>query len=220
MVLARGERLQAQSANKADYEKSFLYRSHRILSMGYTRLDAPSFSNHEEEDITGELARAMQEFVQDPSAPRWAKHFWPSEETRIHEEGRSGKRRRRIDIEIMQHGISPRRRFRFEAKRLRNSTSHRDYLGKDGLGCFLDGRYAREDQIAGMLGYVQEGSIQHQASCLADSLEADPKKHAVAEDGKWTESRVVKDLSTFRSVHNRTFGLSPIALLHTLLLFC
>lgn len=220
MVLPRGERPQAQSANKADYEKSFLYRSHRILSMGYTRLNARSFSNHEEEDITGELARAMQESVEGPSAPKWAKHFWPSEETRIDEEGRLGKRRRRIDIEIMQHGANPRRRLRFEAKRLHNAASRSKYLGREGLGRFLDGRYAREDQIAGMLGYVQDDSIQRQARSLADLLQADPKKYAVAKGGRWAQSAVVKDLSTFRSVHNRTSGLSPITLLHTLLLFC
>jgi len=220
MGLARREYLQTRSANKPDYAESFINRSHHILSMGYARMDAPSFAKHEEEDITGELTRAMQEGVQDHSAPRWAKHFWPSEETRIHDEERLGKRRRRIDIEIMQHGVSPRRRFRFEAKRLHDSASHRDYLGEDGLGCFLDGRYAREDEIAGMLGYIQEGSIPARRDSLADALRADPEKCAVAKGGEWTKASVVEDLSTFRSVHKRTHPLPPITLLHTLLLFC
>jgi hypothetical protein len=188
--------------------------------MGYARMDAPSFAKHEEESITGEFTRAMQEAVDDPSAPRWAKYFWPSEETRIHDEERLGKRRRRIDIEIMQHGINPRRRFRFEAKRLHDSASHRVYFGEDGLGYFLDGRYAREDKIAGMLGYVQEGSISARADSLADALRTDPEKCAVAKGGEWTKALVVEDLSTFRSVHNRTHPLPRITLLHTLLLFC
>ncbi len=220
MGLARRERLPTQSANKPDYEESFINRSHRIVSMGYARLDAPSFAEYQEEDITGEFTRAMQKAVQDQSAPRWAKHFWPSEETRIHDEQRLGKRRRRIDIEIMQHGANPRRRFRFEAKRLHDAASRSDYLGKDGLRCFLDGRYAREDEIAGMLGYVQEGSIQHQARLLAGALEAAPRKYAVAKRGEWTEEPVVADLSTFRSVHKRTNRLPSVTLLHTLLLFC
>ena len=220
MGLARRQRPRARSANKPDYEESFINRSHRIVSIGYARLNAPSFAEHEEEDITGELTRAMQEAVQNPSAPRWAKHFWPSEEIRLHDEKRLGKHRLRIDIQIMQHGISPRRQFRFEAKRLHDAASRRDYLGRDGLRCFLDGRYAKDDEIAGMLGYVQESSIQHQARSLSDSLEADPIKYAAAKGGEWTELPVVAELSTFRSVHQRTRPLPPITLLHTLLLFC
>ena len=220
MGLARRERLQKQSANKPDYQESFVNRSHRILSMGYARLDAPSFAEYEEEEITGELTHAMQEALQDRSAPRWAKHFWPHEETRLHDEKRRGKRRRRIDIEIMQHGISPRRRFRFEAKRLQDAASRREYLGKEGLGCFLDGRYAREDNLAGMLGYVQQGSLDSQVASLAEALSTDPERYAVAQSGEWTEVPVVEDLSTFRSVHNRKEDLLPVTLLHTMLLFC
>lgn len=220
MGLARREYPPARSGNKPDYEESFINRSHRILSMGYARMDAPSFAKHEEEDITGEFTRAMQEAVQDQSAPRWAKHFWPSEETPMHDDERLGKRRRQIDIEIMQHGIVPRRRFRFEAKRLHDSASHRAYLGADGLCRFLDGRYAREDEIAGMLGYVQEGLIPAKADSLADALKTDPEKYSVAQGGQWTESPMLEGLSTFRSVHNRADRLPPITLLHTLLLFC
>jgi hypothetical protein len=188
--------------------------------MGYARLDAPSLVRHEEEEITGELTRAMQAAVQDPDAPRWARHFWPSEETPVHEPGRLGKRRRRIDIQIMQHGLTPRPRFRFEAKPLHDSGSRREYFGNEGLGRFLDGRYAKDDKTAGMLGYVQEGTAACQAGALADALKADPKRYRVGQDGEWREWRVVEGLSTFRSVHRRARPLPPITLLHTLLLFC
>ena len=220
MGLQRRERVESESGNKPDYEQSFVRRSHCILSMGYARLDAPSLANHEEEEIAGELTRAMQEAVQDIAAPRWAKHFWPAEETRVHESGRLGKHRRRIDIEILQHGIAPRRRLRFEAKRLRDAASHRRYLGEDGLGCFLDGRYAKEDSIAGMLGYVQQDSVKGQARRLADTLEAAPENYAMVADGQWKEVVIVTELSTFRSIHSRRRPLGPITLLHTFLLFC
>ena len=71
-----------------------------------------------------------------------------------------------------------------------------------------------------MLGYVQEGLIPAKADSLADALKTDPEKYSVAQDGQWTEVPMVEDLSTFRSVHNRTRPLAPITLLHTLLLFC
>jgi len=170
MGLARWELRRTRSDNRPDYEPSFVRRAHDVLSMGYARLHGPSFVRHEEEQITGELTRAMQAAVQDPDAPRWAKHFWPSEETRVHEPGRLGKHRRRIDIEIMQHGLTRRPRFRFEAKRLHDSASRREYFGDGGLGCFLDGTYAKDDQTAGMLGYVQEGSVAGQAGAMADAL--------------------------------------------------
>jgi hypothetical protein len=220
MGFARRELSETASANKPEYETSFVVRSHSLLSMGYVRLDAPSFAQHEEEDITGELTRAMQAALHDSSAPRWAKHFWASEETRLHEQGRLGKRRRRIDVEIMQHGIVPRRRFRFEGKRLHNTRSRREYLGGYGLGRFLRGRYGKEDQIAGMLGYVQQGTIEGHASALASALEANPGAYGVAEGGSWTTSKVVDTLSTYRSVHKRRSPLPGITLLHTLLLFC
>jgi len=58
MGFARRELSETASANKPEYETSFVVRSHSLLSMGYVRLDAPSFAQHEEEDITGELTRA------------------------------------------------------------------------------------------------------------------------------------------------------------------
>jgi hypothetical protein len=220
MGVARREHVQGQSGNKPDYQTSFVDRIHRILSLGYARLDGPTFAESEEEDITGELARAMQAALEDASAPGWAKHFWPHEETRIHEPGRLGKRRRRVDVEIIQCGVVPRPRFRFEAKRLHDAGSQRAYLGDEGLGRFLGGRYAKDDEIAGMLGYVQRGPIDHHATSLAGALEANREKYHLAKGGGWAESPVVGDLPTFRSIHYRAQPLPPITLLHTLLLFC
>ena len=107
----------------------------------------------------------MQDALEDLEAPVWTKNFWAVEETRVNDGEREGKYRRRIDIEIIEHRRGPRPRFRFEAKRLRDSDSRREYLGHDGLGCFLDGRYAASDPDAGMLGYVQEGKAADHVSC-------------------------------------------------------
>jgi hypothetical protein len=220
MGFARRQQSRPRSANRPAYQASFVTRSHSIVRMGYERLDARSFTAHQEEDITGELTRAMQCVLQDPHAPRWAKNFWANEETRVHGHGRLGKRRFRIDIEIMQHGLATRPRFRFEAKRLHDTRSRTEYFGSDGLGCYLDGRYARDDEIAGMLGYVQSGSVKDHAASLAKALKDDPRTYAVAEGGQWTEFQVVKMLATFRSIHRRSPPLPRIIVLHTLLSFC
>jgi hypothetical protein len=148
------------------------------------------------------------------------KNFWAHEEKRVHGHERLGKRRFRIDIEIMRHGVTKRPSFCFEAKRLHNASSRKQYLGNDGLGCYVDGRYASGDEIAGMLGYVQQGTLKAHAEALAKELQADRETYRVAERGEWTEFQVVKMLSTFRSIHKRSDPLPRIVVLHTLLLFC
>lgn len=206
--------------NRTEYRASFITRIHTVLGMGYARLDASIYAHLDEEEITGELTRAMQDAVQDRASPTWTKHFWVHEEVRVHAKDRKGKRRVRVDIEIMQHGLSPRPHFRFEAKRLIDGRSRRTYLGREGLGCLLDGRYAREDRYAGMLGYVQAGSGSDHANRLASILLRMPGKYSVAEEGHWIGAQVVADLSTYRSIHRRPEGLPEIVVLHTFLVFC
>lgn len=188
--------------------------------MGYDRLNSPTYFRHQEEDITGELVRSMQEALEDRAAPSWAKNFSAAEETRVNDPTRLGKRRRRIDIEIVKSQVGRRPRFRFESKRLNDAASRRDYLGEDGLGCFLDGRYAKEDGVAGMLGYVQADSIESHAQALEEAIVADLNNYGVREDGQWRPCRIVGDLTSFQTVHNRRGGLPAISLLHTLLRFC
>jgi hypothetical protein len=209
-----------RSANRTDYRRSFVNRSHAILKNGYDRLDSASFAGSEEEDITGELSRAMQGSLEDLQAPLWAKNFSVIEEERVHDDKRLGKRRLRIDIAVIHHQRGPRPRFRFEAKRLRDTDSRRDYLGSEGLGCFLDGRYAKDDPDAGMLGYVQSDSPATHVVALREALARDSKRYQIHEGGEWREHPITKGLSTFQSVHFRTNIGSQIIIFHTLLDFC
>lgn len=220
MPIVRREAAETASDNTPVYRISFVSRSHQILRMGYDRLDAPKLSRHGEEEITGELTRSMQEALQDRRAPRWAKNFWAVEETRVHEETRLGKNRLRIDIEIIRSQAGPRPRFRFEAKRLHDVTSRREYLGDDGMGCFLDGRYAGEDSIAGMLGYVQANTVVSHATALKQALKADAEKYATLDDDQWIPTKFIKAFASYRTSHSRTKGLPDIILQHTLLDFC
>ncbi len=207
----------ATPVNKVFYRISLVNRSHQILKMGYDLIDSASLAVSEEEAITGRLTKAMQDALQDWQAPRWTKNFWANEEIRVNDGEREGKYRRRIDIEVIELIRGPRPRFRFEAKRLRDSESRREYLGDDGLGCFLDGRYAASDTAAGMLGYVQEGTEADHVRTLSDSLLKNPVRFNVADDGEWKAHRLVNGLQTYASSHRRTGGLSGIVIFHTLL---
>jgi hypothetical protein len=90
---------------------------------------------------------------------------------------RKAKRRPRIDIEILYVKRGPRPRFQFEAKRLGLENHVGDYLGKEGLGCFETGQYARDSDDAGMLGYVQKDTCDGWAGKIERSLHKDRVKH-------------------------------------------
>ena len=205
------------SGNKAPYRTSLVRRSHEILKMGYDLIDPPSLADCDEETITGRLTKAMQDALEDLDAPSWTKSFSAEEERPVNDSDREGKHRLRIDIEVIKHTSGPCPRFRFEAKRLRNSTSHRDYLGVDGLGCFLDGRYAAGDPDAGMLGYVQDGTASVYRNSICDALLNEPSRFGVAQGGELNECRIVRGLDTHASLHHRSGGLPSIMVFHTLL---
>lgn len=219
MPISRETPNDTRSGNEPIYQTSFVRHVHEVLKLGYKKLDAPTYARHEEEDITGELVRSMQAALQDRNAPKWARNFWAAEETRVNDPTRLGKRRCRIDIEILKSQHGPRPRFRFEAKRLRGTTSRRDYLGNEGLGCFLDGRYAKDDEFAGMLGYVQSESIKSHAEKLEEVMAGKLDAYSVETDGQWKKCEIVDDLASFVTKHRRKGELSAITVIHTLLSF-
>jgi hypothetical protein len=206
-----------ESDNTVPYRTSFVNHSHQVLKMGYDRLDVASLAHSEEETITGRLTKAMQEALEDLDAPLWAANFWAVEEVRVNDGDREGKRRLRIDIEIMHLVRGTKPRFRFEAKRLRDTDSRRAYVGDDGMGCFLDGRYAATDMDAGMLGYVQDGTDADHAIALSTAIMNDLVRFRVAQDGGWKERCLVTGLQTYASSHQRLSGLADIQIFHTLL---
>jgi hypothetical protein len=208
-----------ESDNSVPYRTSFVNHSHQVLKMGYDRVDLASLATSEEETITGRLTKAMQDALEDSNAPAWATNFWAVEEVRVNDGDREGKRRLRIDIEMLHLVRGKKPRFRFEAKRLRDSDSRRDYLGHDGLGCFLDGRYAATDIDAGMLGYVQEGTDADHAIAISAAILKDPIRFKVAQHGGWEECCLVTGLQTYASWHQRLSGLPDIQIFHTLLTF-
>jgi hypothetical protein len=71
------------------------------------------------------------------------------------------KDRLRLDIQIECCGIRPKPRYTFEAKRLRDddkasvSDSLGHYLGNNGVGRFVAGRYDSDSPEAAMLGLIQ-----------------------------------------------------------------
>jgi hypothetical protein len=74
----------------------------------------------------------------------------------------SGRQAGRIDIKFI-HSYNEDAYLAFECKRLRIShqgklVSNADrYVGKDGMMCFLFGKYGKSQKAGGMIGYVMDG---------------------------------------------------------------
>lgn len=207
------------SGNAEDFRRLFIVRVHELLWLGYARITPRDYANAEEEDITGDLTEAVDRVLDRPPpwAP-WMTYYGVREEERVNEPARKGKRRRRVDIGIRSSETRPRTRFRSEAKRLRGPASLRAYLGAEGLGCFLDGRYAATDPDAGMLGYVQARAPGTWASGIGRELADHPESHAVRAEGAWHRLALVPALQwVFRSSHLRRTSGTPIDIYHTLL---
>lgn len=220
-VLASSKDSEVNSDNAAAYYQCLLMHAHVILKMGYGRLDTSELHSADEEDITGLLAEAMNEALASPESPAWRCFYSVHEEPRVKSKKLRGKRRLRLDIQVEYTG-GKRPRFSFEAKRLRASdvNSIGKYFGEEGLGCFVLGLYANEDDEAGMLAYIQSDDHTHWANAIHAGLKRRVKKCEWKTENGWVSIEVAEGLATtFKTIHTRTVMKKEIGIYHTLLEF-
>jgi hypothetical protein len=161
-------------------------REHAVMLiwMGHQRLSFASLSSSEEDDITGELVRAIKEEVcSDSSAPEWVDHYEVHEQTRQSTtDGKRGKRRPMMDIEIECHRRGPRPKLGFEAKRLGHGHTAKKYLGDEGMTAFLTNYYPTTHGEAGMIGYVQQDSTASWAKAIFEEVLSKKPTYCVVSD--------------------------------------
>ena len=80
-----------QNDDRIEYQKAFRKKVFRLLKMGYDRLDAISFKDAEEEDITGEIVRKVNETLEDRGSPRWVSSFSVHEDPSVNMRGPKGQ---------------------------------------------------------------------------------------------------------------------------------
>lgn len=213
---------QTSANDSKEYQKAFREKVFKLLNMGYDRLDAASLKDSEEEDITGEIVKGINEILEDRGSPPWVSSFAVHEELRINEPDRKGKRRKRVDIEFEWACHRPRHRYPFEAKRLRvNTHPIGEYVGPAGLGEFLSGNYAHDKIEAGMIGYIQSDTPESWAAKIQKKFEKEPEIIQACPDGDWTNTTIIGELwHCFRSKHHRPTLNKPITLYHIFLIFC
>ena len=151
--------------------------AHQLLVWGHQEALPRIHCNLAEEEITGLIVEAMREKLKDTAIPeRFYDRYSVGEEKPLAVEGRTGKRRRKLDIVVesnLPREVRP--EYIFEAKRLRkNGYSIGKYVGEDGLQCFVKGVYASQYPEAAMVGYVQSDTASYWESELKRSFDGDP----------------------------------------------
>lgn len=88
----------------------------------------------------------------------------------------TGKGFAEIDI-LVPHGYDYRCYFGIEAKKLNTTNAENDweshageYVGNDGMGCFVEGRYAAYQSNGGMIGYVMDGDCPKAKSSITKAI--------------------------------------------------
>lgn len=210
----------AKSKAGEDYRAAFIRKGLEILSRGYQRMNPSEFAASQEPEITGELVRQMKGVIEDPHAPLWMVHFDVADDPPVNDGNRLGKRRRRIDIELVhtQRGEKP--RMHFEAKRLCEASSVGKYLGADGLGLFLEGEYGARQGDGGMIGYIQTRNSAHWIARIRAVLNANHAKYRLSKGTALNPVKIIPALADMQvSVHSRKRGLPSISMYHALLTF-
>jgi hypothetical protein len=199
---------------------AFIGNVHRLLALGYKRLDRRKYDKANENLLTQDLAAALRGVTQDMQSPRWTDHFSIHEKRKQNDGRLQGNSRFELDIvfERTHRGSHP--HFVMEAKRLGPAHPIGKYLGSQGLGAFISCEYAEEHDDAGMLGYVQSKTLDDWSTSLGSRLATSPGKYSVEPTGTW-QRHSFRDgpATTYRSCHKRPTGRGPITIYHTLLDF-
>jgi hypothetical protein len=170
---------------REEYSRSFLLAVHHVLFVAVKQLAMRLLAGYDEVALTGALVQELNAVVASPKTHTWDFMLSIHDDPPVDIGVEKGKRRPRVDIQIEKVHLGPRVRFSFEAKRLRleSSNSLADYVGEDGLGCFVSGRYASHAPWAGMLGYVESGPMENWIESIGakiaqvPALSCDPEEH-------------------------------------------
>lgn len=197
------------------YREALCEHAHHLLAQGHARMEKSDYVDAHEPVITGDLVCEMRAFLESGDAPDWAVHYSIHDDPPVASPDRGGKHRPRVDIEFERVEIGPRPRLRFEAKRLCESTRHRvgGYLGEEGLGCFLSGKYSTTHGEAGLLGYVQSGDAETWAAGIGARLRDEEIYASVAPhllrrasgdplESSWTSRHLLSPGETLLTIHH------------------
>ena len=219
MIKSPRPHVSSSSSNSVLLRRVFVRRVHELVLLGYARMNRSAYSKSQEPVITGDLVNAIDSVLSERVDP-WMSMFSVHDDPPINDDKRKGKSRRRVDLRLDSGGFSPRARFQFECKRLGKRHTVKIYLGAEGLGCFLRGDYATDDDQAGMIGYVQSGDIGDWGTRIEKELMETPDFYAMVPRTKFTVGMPRSNVShKYHSKHHRATLGRAIVIDHVLLSF-
>jgi hypothetical protein len=99
----------------------------------------------------------------------------------------AGKETSRTDLRFYPPGRKRRKIcFVFEAKRLNTPKSNAsEYVGADGMMCFVTGKYGAGMPCGGMLGYVLDGDVARAHNAVCRAIRGNRTRLRLAADGEF-----------------------------------
>lgn len=219
--LSESKNMDLDEAYADEYWSTYRHHIHTLLAWGYADSRSRVQAKHDETDISGFIAEAIQDRLDAFDSPIWCDQIGLKDDPPIPGGGRKGRSRWRPDLIFESVERRPRPKYHFEAKRLRKQQSITDYLGEDGLQCFLNGKYATESYEAGMLGYIECDDISTWVERLQLAIDlAGQDKNEILLLAPQNNIQIVDAFpQEWLSKHNRRTGRS-IAIHHLLLDYC
>ena len=208
------------SSDSSEYKAVFYMRAMQLIIAGANNLrdTSSNLNEYEETEITGEITRCVDEYINNFDSPEWTSQYTIKEESYEHSD-KLGKYRKRVDIVVTLSGRKPQLPFRFEAKRLKETGwPTNGYVGKEGLGEFISSNYAKDDKVAGMLGYVQSNTCFHWADKVSAEISTKKKQIRLRGNGSWKKVKLDGYEHCYQTVHNKTNG-EELLMYHLLLDF-
>lgn len=211
------------SIDDSDYKAGFYRDALCLIVAGYERLvgSGCDYSCEEEPAITGEIVRCIRQCINEAEgAFGWTWQYSVHDDPPESDGRRKGKHRKRIDIgiELVQRQTHP--WMRFEAKRLkRPGFASSKYVGPKGLGEFIAGHYAVDDNVAGMLGYVQSNDCSYWAKDISEVIDNRRDESRLLKDGQWKNAMLENVNDCYQTRHKRAVGKRELLIYHLLLDF-
>jgi hypothetical protein len=217
-VSSSSKKKPGKSGHRPTYLQTFVKHVHKLIFAGYQRIAPRTRKKTKEEKITELLVEAINTVIGENGSPKWMERYHATDNRPVSSPGRDDKSRPRVDIEfILCKGVRP--LFHFECKRLGKQHFVRDYLGKEGLGCFLTEQYARGCDEGGMLGYVQSEDCSAWAKKIEATLSAGANGYCLVPSSKWESYTIIDEIpECYRTQHIRP-SIGRISIYHSLLLF-
>ena len=201
------------------FSEAFRRDAHTLIYWGYKgALSRIKNDSHQETTLTGYISESIINRLRAFDCPVWCEDFTVKENPPVQRDGCEGRRRPMPDL-IIEGTITGRPEYIFEAKRLKKTDFGIDkYLGSDGLGCFINGKYASRYDEAAMLGYIQSDFPGYWLTEIQDRILQ--KKSDLSLSSLWQKVEIIAELpDEWPSEHAREGIERPIFVYHILLDF-